>query len=94
MSDRPQLSPQTFCDALREAASHHVPDLAERVTAEDVESWVGERWPLPDVAMLSLPAWVRAFLLERLGPGCAACHFHRRFHTGAAPLHRTCIPRF
>lgn len=70
MSDRMQLDRQVFCGALHAAIGQLAPGLAERLTAADIEAWVSERWPLPEVAVLSVPQWARAFLLERLAPGC------------------------
>jgi len=49
----------SFCEALMEALDHEHPDWTAEIEFEDLKRWVGERWPIPIEAGLSMRAWAR-----------------------------------
>lgn len=49
----------SFCEALMEALDHECPDWTAEIQLEDLKRWVGERWPVPIEAGLSMRAWAR-----------------------------------
>lgn|GEM_PF-2658301 len=49
----------SFCDALMGALDQEHPDWMKEIDVEDLKRWIGERWPIPPEAGLSMHAWAR-----------------------------------